>query len=820
MGVAVGVQVFHAVRGEHSGAVSAAHLADVVPQIFVAHHAGQRLAVAAALHGPYLYIVVHTAVNDKRFVHRRCQRLHIGLCRSAALGSKAAVRQQSAQLCKGILAAVQADRQLRVLQHLCAQGIQLFTQCCPIAALLHAAQELVIAHTAAAFTHRTVHRVVGTGAGGCVYIALLDELLFHVQLLLAQHPCKSSFCRRAGKDGIIQPFAAQLHSLFQTAFQQAQAQAQLGMAGCTLLPPSPDVQLGAAVAQPCAAQSVQLLSGVFGAVQLVQHIGQQVQIRHVLRLHITEVIVEVQVQAACRRVMHQLRTGQKFPLAWGRPCSVAKVGNGQRVLQHKLAVGADGFALLFFRQGGHLHHLHRSRCKQLTQQLIEPAIGHLFPQGSKQPVRVQQQGGVAGVQPAGRSVDGIQHAVWQGARALQRCKLCCVQRSQQQFLRDALGQNAVHRLAHSGSKLAGALLGGTAQHQFQHRLQGAVVKANVNICAQLFGQQRRLQRGVIGAKQGIQQDLHAQLTLPVCKGTGVPCQSTLHLVRLRVFGIVGQFHAGTRLLVLHGQLRTAGALGHFGEIIPVQQFQLFSHIHFAIEGNAAVVGAVVAVIYPLILFIGQRRDAGRVAAGNKAVGRIREHGPFQCIFQLSIRCSQSALHLVVHHSAHGAVGTAVPALLLKHALVHHSQRAEHRVQVDIHQVFEVGLIGRSERVDRLIREGHRIQERCHAAFEQLQERRGHRVFFAACQHRVLQNVEHASVIGREGAKADAKRLVGILIFHQQHRGTAHIVGKHGQGSVLFRAVLGTHEGITGKSFHFVFSFVVLKSFDTIVSFAA
>ena len=46
------------------------------------------------------------------------------------------------------------------------------------------------------------------------------------------------------------------------------------------------------------------------------------------------------------------------------------------------------------------------------------------------------------------------------------------------------------------------------------------------------------------------------------------------------------------------------------------------------------------------------------------------------------------------------------------------------------------------------------------------------------------------------------------IFHQQHRGTAHIVGKHGQGSVLFRAVLGTHEGITGKSFHFVFSFAV------------
>ena len=137
--------------------------------------------------------------------------------------------------------------------------------------------------------------------------------------------------------------------------------------------------------------------------------------------------------------------------------------------------------------------------------------------------------------------------------------------------------------------------------------------------------------------------------------------------------------------------------------------------------------------------------------------------------------------------------------------------AEHRVQVDVHQVAEIGLVGGGKGVDRLVREGHCIEEGSHAAFKQLHKGGADGVFFAACQHGVLQNVEHAGVIGREGAKADAKRLVGILIFHQQHRGTAHIVGKHGQGSVLFRAVLGTHEGITGKSFHFVFSFAVLKS---------
>ena len=267
------------------------------------------------------------------------------------------------------------------------------------------------------------------------------------------------------------------------------------MAGCALLTAGPDVQLHAAVAQPCAAQGVQLPGGMLAAVQFVQHIGQQVKILHVLGLHIAKVIVEVQVQAARRGVMQQLCPGQQFPRSGCSLCAVAKVGGGQRVFQHQLAVGADRPVLLVLSgQSGHLHHLHRGRCKQLTQQLIEPAVGHLFPQGSKQPVRVQQQGRVAGVQPAGGSVDGIQHAVRQAARALKGRELCRVQRGQQQLLRDALGQDAVHSLAHSGREPACGLFGSTAQHQLQHRLQGAVIKADVDIRPQLFGQQRGFQR--------------------------------------------------------------------------------------------------------------------------------------------------------------------------------------------------------------------------------------------------------------------------------------------------------------------------------------
>ena len=213
-----------------------------------------------------------------------------------------------------------------------------------------------------------------------------------------------------------------------------------------------------------------------------------------------------------------------------------------------------------------------------------------------------------------------------------------------------------------------------------------------------------------------------------------------------------------------------------------------------------------AVVHPLVLLIGQRRDGSRVAARDKAVGRIREHGPLQRVLQLGVRGGQSALHLVVDHAAHGAVLAPVPALLLKHGLVHHGQRAEHCVEVHVHQVLEIRLVGRRKGVNGLVRERHRIEERRHAALEQLQKRRFDRVLLTARQHRVFQDMEHSRVIGRECPEPDAKALVMIVIFHQQHRRPADIMGQHRQGAVLLRAVFLLYQSVTGILLHRCFSF--------------
>ena len=149
----------------------------------------------------------------------------------------------------------------------------------------------------------------------------------------------------------------------------------------------------------------------------------------------------------------------------------------------------------------------------------------------------------------------------------------------------------------------------------------------------------------------------------------------------------------------------------------------------------------------------------------------------------------------------------MPAFLLEHRPVCHGQRAEHCVQVHVHQVLEIGLVGGGKGIHGLVREGHGVQKGRHAALQQLQKGRGDRVLLAACQHRVLQNVKNAGIIGGKSAETDAECLVDILVFHQQHRSAADIVGQQGQGAVLLRAFLGAQDGIAGIVIHGGFSFV-------------
>ena len=112
---------------------------------------------------------------------------------------------------------MQADGQGGSLQHPAAHSIQFCAQCRPVGLFQQIAQEVVVAHAGAGFVRSTLYIIMGAGAGGGKLVALLDEQLLHAQLQLADHPGIGRFGGSAGKDGIVQPLAADLHRLFQTA---------------------------------------------------------------------------------------------------------------------------------------------------------------------------------------------------------------------------------------------------------------------------------------------------------------------------------------------------------------------------------------------------------------------------------------------------------------------------------------------------------------------------------------------------------------------------------------------------------------------------
>ena len=67
-------------------------------------------------------------------------------------------------------------------------------------------------------------------------------------------------------------------------------------------------------------------------------------------------------------------------------------------------------------------------------------------------------------------------------------------------------------------------------------------------------------------------------------------------------------------------------------------------------------------------------------------------------------------------------------------------------------------------------------------------------------------MEHSRIIGGERPEPDAERLVVIVVFHQQHRCAADVMGEHRQGAVLLRAVFLLYQSVTGILLHRCFSF--------------
>ena len=198
------------------------------------------------------------------------------------------------------------------------------------------------------------------------------------------------------------------------------------------------------------------------------------------------------------------------------------------------------------------------------------------------------------------------------------------------------------------------------------------------------------------------------------------------------------------------------------------------------------------------LLVGERGNRARVAAALVRIGGVGIERGVDGVVQHAHGVGQRTLHLVEHHAViaqralaqtRGAavaiavlalrqVQLVVPALLLKNGGLGIDGRVEHCVQVHVHQVVQILLVGGGNGVDGLVGVGHGVEERLHGALDQVHERFLDGELGRSAQHRVLKNMEHAGGIGRRRLKSNGKGLVFVVAREVQQASTRCGVAQH------------------------------------------
>ena len=167
------------------------------------------------------------------------------------------------------------------------------------------------------------------------------------------------------------------------------------------------------------------------------------------------------------------------------------------------------------------------------------------------------------------------------------------------------------------------------------------------------------------------------------------------------------------------------------------------------------------------LLIGKISDVFGVAAGFVAVTGIREQGMHHHPAADTVRRGESALHLVeddtlIDRRFIHIVQFVMPALLIEDIRVLQDQRMEDGVKIDAHQIDEILIIAGTDRINSLIRIGHRVQEGLQGSFQKIDERFSYRITGRAVENGMFKDVEDTGVIDRSRFECDRERLVFVV----------------------------------------------------------
>jgi hypothetical protein len=399
----------------------------------------------------------------------------------------------------------------------------------------------------------------------------------------------------------------------------------------------------------------------------------------------------------------------------------------------------------------------------LPEELLKVPAVHLFQQGGKARFVLQILQRVAMIEPAVQGLNGQFHAP--GLVGVQNAELQLAEGGAEVVPVQAVPGQIRQRLRDGAADFGETVLIGVLHGETQPRLRGLGGQVEIHVLPQTFFQNRLFQRRLVGARQRVAQgteSILALLLLP-CAGNGAHGElGAVRRVLLRRDFVKPAACAGTGRLQGHIEIRGIG--GEPGEIFPVENLQHLLNGQVAVQKDPGVGGMVELFILGQKVLIGQVGNVPGIAAVVEAVAGIRKQQTYHFRLDQLVHGGQRALHLVEDHAVEnrGLLGGAllkVPALLPENVGVGAQRRGENRIQIDAQQVEKVLFVAAGKRIDGLVREGHGVEERGHGAFEQIQKRFLYRVFFRAAEHRMLQNVKHAGVVGGNGLKRRAEGLV-------------------------------------------------------------
>ena len=207
----------------------------------------------------------------------------------------------------------------------------------------------------------------------------------------------------------------------------------------------------------------------------------------------------------------------------------------------------------------------------------------------------------------------------------------------------------------------------------------------------------------------------------------------------------------------------------FAQVFPIDEGQGLIDVHITVEEDIAVGRMVVRAVEFDEVFLCQVGNVVRIAARFNAIGRIGEEVFHDVSFELRVRRRKDAFHFIiddtaVNEVAVGRIEMVMPTFLHQDLFVLQHIREKDGIQVDIHQIFEVGRITAGDGIHGLIGEGHGVEEGIERAFDQFDEGFLQREFPGAAKNRVLADMGHTGAVRRRRTEGNGKDLIVVVIF--------------------------------------------------------